>query len=145
MTTDPSHVDQRNETGKQHKRPLLLSLLCFFAWIYYGILTLLFLLGLFYSEWISEVIHQYLPQEGNAAIPVYLLFLGLFLLHGTAFSGVILLWKLRPAGYIIFAVPSILIALFHLFRPDISWASTAVCAILIILFGLYYRMMKRPS
>ncbi|GEM_PF-492955 len=133
---------QEKQAGK---RPLLLSVLCLFAWIYYGIMALLCLLALFYSGWITEVINQYIPDRTWSATQVTLLFLGLFLLHATAFSGIILLWNIRQIGYYLFSVPTILITVFHLFRPEIPWFSTAVYALLIILFGFFYKKLKNLS
>ncbi|MBN1198080.1 MAG: hypothetical protein JXA23_01920 [Bacteroidales bacterium] len=145
MKSPRQNDDPGRQTGRPEKRPLLVSLLCFFSWIYYGILTGLFLLALFYSGWISEVIHQYLPDGKGTTLPVSLLFFGMFLLHGTAFTGVIFLWYGRSKGYLVFAIPTILITVSHLFRPDISWISTAIYTILVILFGIYYRQLKRSA
>ncbi|MBL7137952.1 MAG: hypothetical protein ISS17_04175 [Bacteroidales bacterium] len=132
-------------TPSNKNRPILLSMLCLFAWVYYSILAALFLLALFYAGWITEIIHQYIPDQSWSNVQVSLLFLGMFVLHAMAFSGVILLWKGRRTGYYLFSVPTILIIVFHLFRPEISWLSTAVYAILVILFGFLYRQMKKLS
>lgn len=121
------------------KRPLLLSLLCIFSWIYYGILASLFLAALFYSGWITDVINQYIPDKNWSKTIVSLLFLSMFLLHAIAILGVVLLWKGRPKGYYLFAISTIIITICHLFRPEISWLSTAVYTILILLFGFFYR------
>lgn len=141
-------MQQTNVPGahikRKSKRPLLLTLLSLFTWIYYGIMASLFFLALFYSGWITDVINQYIPDGSLSKTQVSIVFLCLFLFHGIAFAGIILLWKGRPAGYYLFSVPTILITLFHLFRPEISWISTAVYAILVVLFGLFYRQMRLP-
>ncbi|NQV02684.1 MAG: hypothetical protein HQ542_08570 [Bacteroidia bacterium] len=144
MTTS-DHIAPMVSGKRTGKRPLLLSVLCLFAWVCFSILSTLFLLALFYSGWITEIINQYIPDETWSTTQVSLLFLGMFILHATAFSGVILLWNGRRTGYYLFSVPTILITVFHLFRPEIPWLSTAVYAILVILFGLFYRQMKNSS
>lgn len=143
--TNPAHNKAPDAAVKSlGKRPLLLACLCIFTWIYYGVMALLFILALFYSGWITQTINHYIPDGGWTKGEITLLFLGLFLLYGIAFAGVVFLWNRRPKGYYLFSIPTILIAVLHLFRPEISWLSTAVYAILVILFGLFYREIKLP-
>ena len=123
-------------------RPLWLSALCIFSWILYGCLAALFILALFYTGWITELIVQYVPDKSWVSGEVVLLFLGGFMLHVIAFTGVIFMWKLRRIGYYLFTIPSLLIAAFHLFRPDISWISTALYVLLVVLFGIFLRRMN---
>jgi hypothetical protein len=145
MTSTKPNTAPDNQIKRARRRPLLLTLLSLFTWIYYGIMASLFFLALFYSGWITDVINQYIPDGSWTKTQVSLIFLCLFLCHGIAFAGIILLWNGQPAGYYLFSVPTILITLFHLFRPEISWISTAVYAILVILFGLFYRQMRFSS
>ena len=123
-------------------RPLWLSALCIFSWILYGCLAALFILALFYTGWITELIVQYVPDKSWVSGEVILLFLCGFMLYVIAFTGVILMWKLRRTGYYLFTIPTLLIAAFHLFRPDISWISTALYILLVILFGIFLRRMS---
>jgi len=133
---------EEKENTLSGKRPVLLSVLCLFAWTYYGIMASLFFLALFFSESITGIINQYIPDEGWSALRISSIFLGMFLLHAVAFSGIILLWYQKAAGYYLFAIPSIAITVVHLFRPEISWFTTAVYALCVILFGLFFRRMK---
>ena len=123
-------------------RPLWLSALCIFSWIYYGCLAALFILALFYTGSITELIVQYVPDKTWVSGEVVLLFLGGFMLHIVAFAGVIFMWKLRRTGYYLFTMATLLIAAFHLYRPDISWISTALYILLIVLFGIFLRRMN---
>lgn len=141
--------DDRRPPGQSdqaiRRRPLWISFLCFFSWTYYGILCLLFLLAIFWSRWIGAVMMQYVPEQSMPRGMITLMFAGLFLFHSLAFSGIVLLWKQRPAGYILFSVPAILISLFFLFRPEISWLPLAICTIQVILFGIFYRDLRRTG
>lgn len=141
VITDPSS-EARSEkpSGRRH---LLFSVLCIFSWVYYGIMASLFLIALLYSGWISDVINQYIPDNTLPSTQVPMIFLGLFVLHATAFTGIIFLWNLRPFGYYLFSVPTIIITVFHLFRPEISWLSTALYTVLIFLFAFFYRDLKK--
>jgi len=143
---DPDEPNPVERPGSpERKRPLLLSLLCLFTWIYYGLLAIFLLLALCYSGWITGVIRQYIPEQNGSKGLMILLFSGLFMLHAAGFSGVILMWNLRRTGYYIFSVSTLLITLFHLFRPEISWLSTAVYVILVFLFSMLIRQMHVPA
>ncbi|MFH1160719.1 MAG: hypothetical protein V1733_07210 [bacterium] len=120
-------------------RPLVLSALCIFSWIYFGLMALLFLTAALYNGWITEIVHQYLPESALSEGVTLGLFLTGFLLHATSFAGVIFLWKLRKIGYVLFSIPALLVVLVHLFRSDISWIVTALYILLVISFGIYYR------
>ena len=124
------------------KRPLWLSALCILSWIYYGLLAALFILVLFYTGWVTELVVQYVPDKSWVSGEVILVFLGGCLLHLIAFTGVIYMWNLHRVGYYIFTIPTLLIAAFHLFRPDISWISTAMYILLVALFGIFLRRMN---
>lgn len=145
MTTTRQSDAPGFQVRKQKKRPLLLAVLCFFTWIFYAVMASFFLLALFYSGWITDIINQYIPDGNWTKAQVSLLFLGLFVLHGTAFSGIILLWNGNSTGYILFSIPTILITVFHLFRPEIPWFTTAIYAILVILFGFFSRQSRHSK
>jgi len=140
--TPEERSPEKEEVGKSAKRPLLLSVLCLFSFVYFGILAVLFLLAAFYGTWITEIVNQYMPREGTTAWAIRMIFITGFLLHATAFSGTILLWNQRRIGYFLFAIPALIIAIYHLFKPEISWYSTAVNVLLIILFGIHFKRLK---
>lgn len=142
IPSDNQNPEEERGDNPSGKRPVLLSVICLFAWTYYGIMASLFLLALFYSGSITGIINQYIPDEGWSAFRVSSIFFGMFLLHAVAFSGIILLWYQKATGYYLFAIPSIIITVVHLLRPEISWYSTAVYALFVILFGIFFQRIK---
>lgn len=134
-------TNEAEKTGRQQTRPVFLTALCLFSFVYFGLFTALFLLGLFYSETITTVIAQYLPAEIHPSSGVRWIFAGGFLLHLLGFIGSVLVWKLRKSGYYLIAGACLAVAVFQTFRPDISVASTAVYITLLILFGVFFRRL----
>ena len=127
------------------KRPLFLSILCIFSWIYYGIIAVLFLLGMFYNGLVTETLNRYLPEEKQGGGQIFLVFFIGFFLHSVAFTGVVFLWKQRRPGYYLFGISSLVMAGFHLLRSDISWISTALYVCMVILFGIFFLRFPRFS
>ena len=132
---------RNHETKRRHNqpRPLFLSLLCIFSFIFYGILSILFLLSIFYSGRITHVINIYRPEGSGEIEMVPLIAIAGFVLHASAFAGSINIWYRRKTGYIIFSVATLIITVYQLAFDRISILTTSVYILLIILFGLYYK------
>jgi hypothetical protein len=126
---------------RKHKypRPVFLSVLCLFSFVFYGLISIIFLIALFYSGWISEVISKYLPEGTESKGIILLIIASGFLLHLISLIGSIKMWNRRKSGYLMLSVSTLIIALFQLFSDRISILTTAVYIILIVLFGIYYR------
>ena len=121
------------------KRPLFLSLSALFCGTIYGIFSLILLAGLFFVHEFTAIIQEYTPNTTLSATPIALLLLAGFILHSTAIWGVFLMVKMRSAGYFLFAIPSVLLAVSQLFRVEISWIFTSFYMAMIVLFGIFYR------
>ena len=128
--------------GDSKSRPVVLSILCLFGFVYFTLLSLLFILAIFYSGWITEVTNKYMPAEAVTRSRVLLVFITGALLHAVAFAGLILIWNRRKMGYFLLGIPCFAIAAWHLFQSQISISSTLVYIIFIIVFGLYYRRLR---
>jgi len=126
------------ETGKI-PRPVFLTMLCVFAYIFYGLISLLFLAALFSSGWISEVRNKYLPEGTESKQMIILIIAAGFLLHLISFIGSIKIWYCRKSGYLMLSISSLIIALLQLLSEKISIFTTAVYICFILLFGIYYR------
>ncbi len=128
-----------SEPAKTRRRPVLLTMLCLVSFVYFGILSLLFLAGMFNSGWITGVTNHYIATGGFTVTQTLLTFSAGFLLHGFAFTGVLLLWKMRRIGYYFLGISCLLIATWQLFNPSTPIVSVAIYIILVFLFGLFYR------
>ncbi len=123
-------------------RPVLLSVLCIFSFVYFGLLSVLFLAGLYNASAISGVFGIYTPEAIFSKSEVRLFFAGALLIHALGFAGVVLLWRLRKTGYYILGLSCIIIASFQTFRPDISVTATAIYIGMIFLFGVFFKRYK---
>jgi hypothetical protein len=134
---------KKNEfTGVKRIRPLVLELLCIFSFIFFGMITILFLLSVFYSGWITDVVNQYTLQDRYPKTQILIITLGGFILHATAFAGAIQIWNLKRSGYYLFSISVLIIAVYHLFHHNIPVSYTSLYIALAILFGLFYRKFR---
>jgi len=134
-----SHREGDQKRKHKQPRPVFLSLICIFAFVFYGLLSLLFLFALFFSGWISQVRNKYLPQGTESKQMIILITAAGFLLHLASLIGSINIWYRRKSGYLILSISTLTIALFQLFSERISVFTTSVYVFIIILFGIYYR------
>jgi hypothetical protein len=130
-----------DEIAMVKPRPLLMTLLCLISFVYFSVLSLLFIAGLFYSGWIARVTMQYMPAGENTKTQILLFFCAGFLLHGLAFAGVLLIWNLRKTGYYLLGISCLIIAAYQLLVPFSAITSTAVYVVFLFLFGIFFWRM----
>jgi len=122
-------------------RPLLLSVLCLFSFVFFGLVSILYLIGLFNAGWITRVTNQYISAGELTTLQTVFIFSAGFILHSLALTGVWLVWKLRRYGYLFLGPSCLVITVFQLFNPQVSFTSTAIYIILVMLFGIFYRYL----
>jgi hypothetical protein len=138
---EETNVIEPKEIEQVMRRPLLLSVLCLISFVYFALLSLICLAGLLYSGWITRVTMQYLPTEEFTKAQILLFFGAGFALHGLAFAGGFLIWKLRKTGFYMLGISCLIIAAIQLLIPFTAIASTALYVIFLFLFGFFYRRM----
>jgi hypothetical protein len=140
-------MDEINITnGNTHKetarRPLVLTLLCLFSFVFFGLVLVLFLLALFWSGTVADMVFRYAPEYSLTRFGVYLyIFCGL-ILHAVSFTGIIFIWKMKRLGYLLLGPSSLVIAAYQLFETQISSLTTAFYIALIIVFGLFLKKLR---
>lgn len=139
--TEENKPDEPVKTTEARTRPFVLTLLCLFSFIYFGIFLLLFLAGLVKARSITRIMDQYLSTELPALPPAAWIFGVGFTLHALAFAGVILVWKLRKTGYYFLGLACLIIAALQLINPMAAVASTAIYIVFLLLFGLFFRRL----
>jgi len=126
----------------KHDRPFLMTILCLFSWVYFGLLFALFITGLIYSGWVTDAINLYTDVSQYSKIGVSLV-LGIssvmFLL---ALTGSVLLWKMRRPGLYVFGISALLLICLQIYRPGLSFSGAGISIALFILFALYYRRLR---
>jgi hypothetical protein len=140
MTTEKSTgTESPSHSGS---RPVLLSIFCLFGFVYFLLLSVILLLALFYSGWISEVTNKYAPVKEVTSNQLLLIFLAGALLHLVAFAGLVMIWNLKKAGYYLLGIPSLLIGTYFLLLPGVSITAVIVYVLFIFVFGVYFRRLN---
>ncbi|MCX6284173.1 MAG: hypothetical protein NTW31_08070, partial [Bacteroidetes bacterium] len=120
------------------KRPFFLEVLCIFCGVYFFAFSVLLISGFFFSGWVSNAINLYTPVKRFSGIEIKMILGAYALLFILAFSGIILMWKLRKYGYYIFGVSSLLLASFQMAFPGLTFSGTIIFIAFLVLFGLYF-------
>ena len=130
------------QPGRMISRPVLLSLLCLFSFIFFGILSILFIVTVFFSGWITEVMNHYIPDITITKSRISLVLIAGALLHSAGFAGAVMIWKLKKKGYYLLGGSCLIVAASQTFLPQISAVTTAVYILLVLFFGLFFRRLS---
>lgn len=125
----------------QHRRPLLLSVVCIFSFVFYGLLAVLFGLALINSGLIRTAILEYTPDRYSSAGIVAFMAGGL-VLHLAAFTGLIGVWRMRKWGLVVSGGAALLIASLSLVIPDGALWPVVVNILLLLLTGVFVRKYR---
>ena len=120
---------------------MLLTALCLFSFTFFGLISLLLLVGLLWSGSFLTLINTYVTGEPVSFGGVFSSLLAMFLLTGAAFAGTVMMWRLKRTGYFVFGIPVLAICSYQLFRPEVNVFSTALLISLLFLFGIFYKKL----
>jgi hypothetical protein len=124
------------------QRPFLLTVLCLFSFVFFGLISVFFLLALLYSGSITDMVLKYAPEYSVKSYTVLFYILGGLLLHALSLTGTILIWKMKRLGYLLFGTSSLIISIYQLFSTKISPLTTAFYIALILAFGFFLKKLK---
>jgi hypothetical protein len=144
QNTNGNQLQKENQApAGRNKKPLGLSLLIIFAFVYNGLLLVLMLAGLFYHDIVLNILQQYYPQVYISPTTSLLLTLAGILIFGISFFGLILIWQFRRNGiyYYIPAQLTMLLVLVLLLK-SYDYTNIAIAVVVMIIFGLYARDMN---
>jgi cation transport ATPase len=134
---------RENHSRRRHKqpRPVFLTYLCIFAFVFYGLISVSLFILIFFSGWIagSDFQTRFLPDWVDSKQMIILVFAVASVLHLFSLIGTVKMWNRKKSGYLMFSISTLAIALFQLFTDRISIFTTAVYILFILLFGYYYR------
>jgi hypothetical protein len=133
------------ETPKEDKvlkRPFILTVLCLFSFVFFGLMTVLFLLALLWSGTLADMVFRYAPERISPGISVFFYTLGGFLMHALCMTGIILMWKMKRKGYLLFGISALIIAGYQLLATQISPLTTGFYIGFILVFGLFLKKLK---
>lgn len=123
------------------KRPVLLTALCLFSFVFFGMIALLLVISLFYAGFFRSLLNTYLAGATLTTSGVFLIIASLFIVYACAFTGTLLMWRLRRKGFYIFTGAVVVLGVFQLFSNDFSFLSASILIILLLLFGLFFRKL----
>lgn len=136
------NITKGNTHEETARRPLVLTLLCLFSFVFFGLASILFLVALFWSGTVADMVFRYAPEYSVSRFGVYLyIFCGL-ILHTVSFTGIIFIWKMKRLGYLLLGTSSLVIAAYQLFATQISPLTTAFYIALIIVFGFFLKKLR---
>ena len=140
--TDPDIIPEKIIHPADSSRPILLSIICLFAFVFFGVFSILCLIALFKSGWIAEVNHQYLLPGTSPGMPVVLLYSAGSALHLAAFWGILQIWRQKKQGFLIYSVSALVLSSYQLLSDQNSLLTTVIYIGLILLFSVFYRRLK---
>jgi hypothetical protein len=139
---NPEKVDIDAQIKKKN-RPLGLSLLLIFSFVYNGLLMIVMVAGLIFPGIVQNILQQYYKQiyiSGTAAI---LFTLAGLIVFGISFLGLILLWRYKRRGFTYYALAQVILlfALVVILR-SYDYTNIAIALAVLVIFGLYAKNMK---
>lgn len=123
------------------KRPVLLTALCLFSFVFFGMIALLLVISLFYAGSFRSLLNTYLAGATLNTSGVFLIIASLFIVYACAFTGILFMWRLRRKGFYLFAGAVLILGVFQLFSNDFSFLSTTILIILLLFFSLFFRKL----
>jgi len=141
--SEEQNQEVTNTDEQKKSRPLGLSLLLIFSFVYNGLLMLVMIAGLFFPDIVQNILQQYYKQiyiSGTAAI---LFTLAGTIVFGISFLGLILLWRYKRRGFTYYALAQaiLLFALVVILR-SYDYTNIAIALAVLVIFGLYAKNMK---
>jgi len=132
-----------SEPEPPKERPVGLTILLIFSFVYNGILFILMVTGLLYPEVIREILIQYFPAYTLPFYTAFIFMLGGTLVFALSLTGLVLLWKQRRLGFYIFAPAQVVVLSTLVFvLKSYDYVNISIALVIVVLFGLYSRSMK---
>ncbi len=132
-----------NTDEPKKSRPLGLSLLLIFSFVYNGLLMLVMVAGLIFPDIVQSILQQYYKQIYISDLTAILFTLAGTIVFGISFLGLILLWRYKRRGFIYYAFAQaiLLFTLVVILRSN-DYTNIAIALVVLVIFGLYAKNMK---
>jgi len=130
-------------TSGLKKRPIGFSMLLIFASVFNGLLFLLMVAGLFYSDIVLNILQQYYKQVYISPGLAIMFILAGVVITGVSVFGLILLWQYRRKG-IYFYIPAqtTMLVVLVVVLKSYDFINIAIAVVLMIIFGIYANDMN---
>ena len=131
------------ELNDKNRRPLGLSLLLIFSFVFNGLLTLVMITGLFYPDIVQSILQEYYKQIYISGFVAILITLSGAIVFGISFFGSILLWQYKRRGFYYYAsAQAVMLITLVLILKSYDYINVAIALVVLIIFGMYARGMK---
>ena len=135
-------MDENQQVKSDVNRPFFLSILCVAIFSYSILFILLFLTGVLFNSWITNVLNDFLTAGEVQGSSIFMLSLVGIILYSLTFYGAFLIWKLKRKGFYVYLISSVLIILLpYLFRFG-NIISAIVLLALIIMILAHFRKLS---
>ena len=124
------------------QRPVLLTALCLFSFIYFALISGFSFACILYSDTINRLRDLYLPGHLYSKSHLLVFFFSAFFLHIAAIIGTLLIWSGRKTGYYILLFSCSVIALCQIFQPQAAVVPTGTYFFLIVIFALFFWRLR---
>lgn len=135
-------MDENQELATKKQRPFFLSVLCVTIFTYSTLFVLLFLTGIIFNGWITNVLNDFLTAGKVQPNSILMLSIVGINLYSLSFYAAFLIWKLKRNGLYIFLISSFLIVFLPFLFHFGNIISAIVLLVLISLISMYYRKLR---
>ena len=131
------------ELDDKNRRPLGLSLLLIFSFVFNGLLTLVMIAGLFYPDIVQSILQEYYKQVYISGFVAILTTLSGAVVFGVSFFGSILLWQFKRRGFFYYAsAQAVMLIALVLILKSFDYINIGIALVVLVIFGMYARGMK---
>lgn len=135
-------MNENQELSSNTQRPFILSILCVAIFSYSILFLLLFLTAIFFNNWITNVLNDFLSVGEVQRNSILMLSIVGVILYSMSFYGAYLIWKLKRKGFYYYLISSALIIILPFIFQFGNIVSVAVLLLMILLILLYFRKLN---
>jgi len=131
------------QKAPEKRRPLGLSVLLIFSFVYNGLLLAVMIVGMFYSKIVQDILQQYYNTIQITDTATFLILLTGTVIFGISIFGLILLWLMRRRGFYFYAfAQAIFLASIIFISKSFDLVNISIALAVIIIIGLYAKAMR---
>ena len=135
-------MDEIQEVQSEIRRPFFLSIICVAIFSYSILFISLFLTGIIFNSWITNVLNDFLMEGNVQRNSILMLSIVGIILYCLSFYGAFLIWRLKRLGFFYYMISSFLIILLPYLFHFGNIISVVVLLTLILLILVYYRKLS---
>ncbi len=123
-------------------RPYLFRTACYVGFVYYGLISLIFLIAFIAVLFNNKLIKIYSEQYGILKEGFLLQGLFAFVLFGLSLISMILIWQRKKIGIFILAGSNIILIIIQLFSESLNWINILVTTIIVIITLIFIKKVQ---